>query len=257
MKSGASPAPAFKGYRKAERVTVISIIIPTLDEERSLPPLLDAIHQQRVAHEVIVVDGGSQDRTLEIARDRDVRTLVAHPGRGAGISIGAEASRGDVLFFLHADSALPPGALDRIEEVLSTDANIIGGNFRLVFDGGTDFSRWLTGFCAWIRLLGLYYGDSGIFVRRSVYEALGGFRPIPLMEDWDFVRRLERFGRTCCIKDPPLVTSSRRFERRHPLGIVYGWVRIHTLFWLGVSPDRLVEIYRTQAPPAQTRTPRV
>ena len=69
--------------------------------------------------------------------------------------------------------------------------------------------------------------------------------------------RLERFGRTCCIKDPPLVTSSRRFERRHPLGIVYGWVRIHTLFWLGVSPDRLVEIYRTQAPPAQTRTPRV
>ena len=181
MKSGASPAPAFKGYRKAERVTVISIIIPTLDEERSLPPLLDAIHQQRAAHEVIVVDGGSQDRTLEIARDRDVRTLVAHPGRGAGISIGAEASRGDVLFFLHADSTLPPGALDRIEEVLSTDASIIGGNFRLVFDGGTDFSRWLTGFCAWIRLLGLYYGDSGIFVRRSVYEALGGFRPIPLM----------------------------------------------------------------------------
>ena len=93
---------------------MISIIIPTLDEERSLPPLLDAIHQQTAAHEVIVVDGGSQDRTLEVARDRGVRTLVSHPGRGAGISIGAEASRGDVLFFLHADSTLPPGALDRI-----------------------------------------------------------------------------------------------------------------------------------------------
>jgi glycosyltransferase involved in cell wall biosynthesis len=87
-----------------------------LDEERFLPPLLDAIHQQGAAHEVIVVDGGSQDRTLEIARDRDVRTLVSHPGRGAGISIGAEASRGDVLFFLHADSTLPPGALDRIRK---------------------------------------------------------------------------------------------------------------------------------------------
>ena len=159
---------------------MISIIIPTLDEERWLPPLLDAIHQQSAAHEVVVVDGGSQDRTLEVARDRGVRTLVSHPGRGAGISIGAEASRGEVLFFLHADSTLPPGALDRINEVLSTDANIIGGNFRLVFDGDTDFSRWLTGFCAWIRLLGLYYGDSGIFVRRSVYEALGGFRPIQL-----------------------------------------------------------------------------
>ena len=235
---------------------MISIIIPTLDEERSLPPLLDAIHQQGAAHEVIVVDGGSQDRTLAIARDRDVRTLVAHPGRGAGISTGAEASRGDVLFFLHADSTLPPGALDRIEEVLSTDANIIGGNFRLVFDGDTNFSRWLTGFCVWIRLLGFYYGDSGIFVRRSVYEAIGGFRPIPVMEDWDFVRRLERFGRTCCIKDPPLVTSSRRFEGRHPLEIFWGWVRIHALFWLGVSPERLIQIYRTQVPPLQIRTPR-
>ena len=236
---------------------MISIIIPTLDEERSLPPLLAAIHQERAAHEVIVVDGGSQDRTLEVARDRGVRTLVSRPGRGAGIAIGAEASHGDVLFFLHADSTLPSGALNRINEVLSMDPNIIGGNFRLIFDGDTDFSRWLTGFYAWIRLLGFYYGDSGIFVRRSVYEALGGFRPIPLMEDLDFVRRLERFGRTCCIKDPPLVTSSRRFERRHPLEIVCGWVRIHALYWLGVSPDRLIEIYRTQAPLAQIRKPRV
>ena len=124
-----------------------------------------------------------------------------------------------MLFFLHADSTLPPSALDRINEVLSTDANIIGGNFRLVFDGDTAFSRWLTGFCAWIRLLGFYYGDSGIFVRRSVYEALGGFRPLPVIEDWDFVRRLDGFGRTSCIEDPPLVTSSRRFEGRHPLEI--------------------------------------
>jgi hypothetical protein len=76
------------------------------------------------------------------------------------------------------------------------------------------------------------------------------------MEDWDFVRRLERFGRTCCIEDP-LVTSSRRFEGRHPLEIVYGWVTIHALFWLGVSPDRLVEIYRKQAPLLQIRQPRI
>ena len=141
--------------------------------------------------------------------------------------------------------------------MLSTDAHIIGGNFRLVFDADTSFSRWLTRFYAGMRSLGFYYGDSGIFVRRSVYEALGGFRPIQLMEDWDFVRRLERFGRTRCIKDPPLVTSSRRFERRHPLEIVYGWVRIHALFWLGVSPDVLVEIYRTQVPPSQIRKPRI
>src|SRR5216684_6525572 len=89
----------------------------------------------------------------------------------------------------------------------------------------------------------------GFFVRRSVYDTLGGFRPIPLMEDLEFVRRLERFGLTCCIQDPPLITSSRRFERQRPLGIVCGWVRLHVLFWLGASPDRLAEIYNRHAPP--------
>ena len=132
------------------------------------------------------------------------------------------------------------------------DETIIGGNFRLVFDGDTRFSRGLTRFCALIRSLGHYYGDSGIFVRRSVYQALGGFRPIPVMEDLEFVRRLERFGRTTCIKDPPLITSSKRFEGRHAVEIVYGWVRLHALFWLGVPPQRLSEIYRTHAPSAQT-----
>jgi hypothetical protein len=71
------------------------------------------------------------------------------------------------------------------------------------------------------------------------------------MEDLEFVRRLERFGRTCCIKDAPLITSSRRFERRHHLKIVYGWAKLHALFWLGVSPDRLAEIYKTHAPPPE------
>jgi rSAM/selenodomain-associated transferase 2 len=234
---------------------MISIIIPTLNEERSLPPLLDAIRQQGADHEVIVADGGSQDRTLEIARDSGVRTLVFPPGRGNGIRIGAEEACGEVLFFLHADSTLLPGALDRINEVLATDAKVIGGNFRLVFDGDTPFSRWLTGFYTRIRSIGLYYGDSGIFVRRSVYDALGGFRSIPLMEDLEFVRRLERFGRTCRIEDPPLITSSRRFEGRRPLEIFYGWVKLHALVWLGLSADRLAEIYKTHAPPPEIAGP--
>jgi rSAM/selenodomain-associated transferase 2 len=227
---------------------MISIIIPTLNEERSLSSLLDATRQQGADHEVIVVDGGSRDRTLDIAREHGVRTISSRPGRGAAICAGAAAAHGEVLFFLHADSRLPPRALDRINEALDANANIVGGNFRLVFDGETRFSRWLTAFCAWIRSLGHYYGDSGIFVRRSVYDALGGFRPIPVMEDWEFVRRLEGFGRTACIKDPPLITSSRRFEKRRPVEIVYGWVRLHVLYWLGVSPDRLAEIYRNQVP---------
>jgi rSAM/selenodomain-associated transferase 2 len=227
---------------------MISVIILTLNEERSLPGLLDAICLQGADHEVIVVDGGSQDRTLEIARRHGVRALLSPPGRGNGICVGAKEARGDVLFFLHADSTLLPGALHRINEVLSTNAGIIGGNFRLVFDGDTLFSRWLTWSYAGIRSIGLYYGDSGIFVRRSVYEALGGFRPIALMEDLDFVRRFERFGPTCCIKEPHLITSARRFERRHPLQMVCLWIWLHVLFWLGVSPDRLAEIYSRQAP---------
>lgn len=230
---------------------MISIIIPTLDEERSLPALLDAIRQQGAGHEVIVVDGGSQDRTLEVARDHKVRTLVSPPGRGAAVCIGAREARGEVLLFLHADSTLLPGALDQISKMLSSKSKIIGGNFRLVFDGDTSFSRCLTRLYAWIRFIGLYYGDSGIFVRRRAYEALGGFRPIPLMEDLEFVRRLERFGNTCCIKDPPLITSSRRFEGRGPREIFFDWARLHLLFWLGVSPDRLAEIYKLHAPPPE------
>src|SRR6266851_4195072 len=121
---------------------------------------------------------------------------------------------------------------------------------RLVGRYSSSFTRTVLCFQKhWIRSMGFYYGDSGIFVRRSVYEALGGFRPIPLMEDLEFVRRLERFGRTSCIKNPPLTTSSRRFEKRHPAQIVYGWVRLHVLFWLGASPDQLAKIYKRHVPP--------
>jgi hypothetical protein len=156
-----------------------------------------------------------QDRTLEIARRHGVQTFSSLPGRGKGICVGAAAPCGEVLFFLHADSTLLPGALDRISEVLSTDPHIIGGNFRLAFDGDTPFSRWLTGFYARIRSIGLYYGDSGIFVRRPVYEVLGGFRPIPVKRRF---RPPSLSGRCGFIKGPsrePVAT--RRMRRRRSL----------------------------------------
>jgi hypothetical protein len=101
------------------------------------------------------------------------------------VCIGARESRGGLLLFLHADSTLLPGVLDQIRNLISSTPKIIGGNFRLIFDGDMSLSRWLTRLCAFIRFIGLYYGDSGIFVRRSIYEAVGGFRPIPLFEDLD------------------------------------------------------------------------
>jgi rSAM/selenodomain-associated transferase 2 len=228
---------------------VISVIIPTLDEADNLPRLLAALGNESAEHEIIVVDGGSRDGTFEIALEHRINALHARPGRGGQLCAGALRARGDVLLFLHADSIFPTGGLQRIEESLAGDPRLVGGNFRLVFDGASRFSKWLTGFYAQIRWLGFYYGDSGIFVRRRVYNSVGGFRPIALMEDWDFVRRLERSGKTCCIAEPALITSSRRFDGRRPVEIVYGWVKLHILYWLGVSPDRLAELYKTRHAP--------
>jgi rSAM/selenodomain-associated transferase 2 len=228
---------------------MITVIIPTLDEQDRLPALLETLRREDTAKEIIVVDGGSRDMTVQLARAAGVTSIQSAPGRGGQICRGVSEARGDVLLFLHADSIFQSGGLRSIEEMLAARPDVIGGNFRLLFDGDTAFSRWLTGFYGLISRIGLYYGDSGIFVRRSAYDAIGGMRPIPVMEDLDFVRRLERFGNTCCIADPPLVTSSRRFAHRRPLAIVYGWIKLHVLFWLGMSPDRLAEIYAVQVPP--------
>jgi rSAM/selenodomain-associated transferase 2 len=221
---------------------MISVIIPTLNEGARLPRLLATLCAEPVASEIIVADGGSVDDTVAIAREAGVKVIATAPGRGGQIRAGAETARSDIFLFLHADSVFPTGGLARIEEALS-DGRIVGGNFRLHFDGPSGFARWLTGFYAFIRWLGVYYGDSGVFVRRRVYDALGGVRPIALMEDFDFNRRLERAGTTCCIDEPPLITSSRRFAGRHPLAIIWGWIRIHALFYLDASPTRLARVY--------------
>ncbi len=216
---------------------MISVIVPTLNEAGNLPRLLADLSRQESFSEILVVDGGSEDDTVFLAREHGADVIHSAPGRGLQLRRGAAAATGDVLLFLHADSAFPVGGLARIETVLAASPQIVGGNFRLLFDGDSDFSRWLTGFYAWLRRHAIYYGDSGVFVRREAYRALGGLRSIALMEDYDFTRRLERLGETCCIEDPPLVTSSRRFHGRRPLQIVYGWLKIHALFHLGVSPE--------------------
>jgi rSAM/selenodomain-associated transferase 2 len=225
---------------------MISVVIPTLNEAAQLPALIAGLRAQDPDCEVIVADGGSRDGTRDLAAVQGARVLTSAPGRGQQLRRGAEAASGEVILFLHADSVFPAGGLARIEKTLADAPEVVGGNFRLLFDGDTRFDRWLTGFYAWFRRRGLYYGDSGVFVRDQVYHALGGLRPIAVMEDYDFTRRLERAGPTCCIAEPPLMTSSRRFAGRHPAAIVWGWLRIHALYHLGVAPARLARLYDSE-----------
>lgn len=223
----------------------ISVIIPTLNEEAALPEALACPDFAGGDAEIIVADGGSRDATRRIAHDAGARVVTGPAGRGQQLAQGAAAANGDILLFLHADTILSAGALTAIRRSLSDD-RIGGGNFQLVFDGPTDFAAWLTGFYAKLRQRGIYYGDSAIFVRRDTYESLGGIRPIALMEDIDFVRRLENAGPTVCIDSPHAVTSSRRFENRKPWRIFAQWLTIHALYYLHVSPERLAKIYRSR-----------
>ena len=224
---------------------LISVIIPTLNEARRLPALIDRLAAEPVPHEVIVVDGGSEDGTQETARALGVSAFQSGRGRGQQLKAGCERAGGDVLLQLHADTVFPSGGLVALHDALQGDPELIGGNFRILFDGQTKFDDWLIDFYAWFRGHGLYYGDSGIFVRREVYQRIGGVRPIAVMEDLDFSRRLERAGKTICIDEPAILSSSRRFAGRKPWRIVSGWIVLHTLYYLGVSPERLARLYNS------------
>ena len=221
----------------------VSVVIPTLDEAVSLACLIEALRREAELKEIIVADGGSIDGTASIAARLGARVVASERGRGQQLRTGAALATGDYLLFLHADTTFPHGGLAALAALLDRDPRVPGGNFRVVFDGDTRFARGLTVFYAWIRRFALYYGDSGIFVRRTVYAEFGGFRPMALMEDYDFVRRLERAGPTCRVEHPTLVTSSRKFSGRRPVAIVWGWTLIHFLYWAGVSPGRLSRIY--------------
>lgn len=213
----------------------IGVVIPTLNEAERLPQRIVELRAQPEIGQIVVVDGRSADGTADVARRLGLEALVTAPGRGQQLAEGAAAINQDVILFLHADTTFPPGAAGAIVRHLVSQPDAVGGNFRLRFDGGDAFACWLDGFYAFIRRFGLYYGDSAIFIRHSVYRSIGGLRPIALMEDYDLVRRMTKAGPTINILNPELWTSSRRFRGRRPVAIVWGWIKIHVLYWCGVA----------------------
>ena len=216
----------------------LSVIIPTLNEEESLGGLIKRLAASPGIFEFVVADGGSTDRTCGLVGTGHL--VFSDPGRGMQLRAGASVATGDVLLFLHADVVPPQDLAAQISSAL--DAGFVGGNFRLRYPEGGFLGRWLESLVPLYRLMGRYYGDSGIFVRRDVYDACGGFPHVPIMEDIIFVERMERAGRTAYLTGP-IESSTRRFKSRAVRTLLL-WGIMQLLFALGVSPWRLAKLYR-------------
>jgi rSAM/selenodomain-associated transferase 2 len=220
----------------------LSIVVPTLNEaariERALAPLQPL---RARGHEVIVVDGGSEDATQRLAQPLADRVLTAPRGRAAQMNAGAACARGDGLVFLHADTRLPEAA-DRV--VAAALAESLWGRFDVRIAGRHP----LLGAVGWTmnlrsRLSGIATGDQAIFVRRALFETLGGYAAIPLMEDVELSRRLRAVGWPACL-EARVETSGRRWEANGVLRTIALMWRLRLAYWLGADPARLAERYR-------------
>jgi rSAM/selenodomain-associated transferase 2/rSAM/selenodomain-associated transferase 1 len=231
---------AFEDILPSQHRGVLSIIIPTLNEERVIEQTLASV-VNLAGVEVIVADGGSTDATVEIVRRSGVRLVPVRPGRGRQMNAGAAIALGEVLLFLHADTNLPDGFMEQIWSTL--DGGAIAGAFHLSIDDDLPGLRWIEwGANLRSRYLQLPYGDQGLFMRSEQFHRVGGFPNWPLMEDYELSRRLSRHGR---IRLAPgtIGTSSRRWRT---LGI-WRTTLINQIcvagFHLGVSPEKLAQWY--------------
>ena len=221
----------------------ISIIIPVLNEAQSLPETLALLGPLRAkGHEVIVVDGGSDDGTSVIAALRADRVMSSPVGRGGQMNAGAAAARGDVLVFLHADTRLPEDADTLILQSL-TDGLRCWGRFDVRLSGSHPALQ-LVAFMMNLRsrLNGIATGDQAIFVRRATFEAVGRFPEIPLMEDIVLSGRLRAVTPPVCLRQCVL-TSSRRWRQHGIVRTVVTMWALRLAFALGVPPARLARIY--------------
>jgi len=220
----------------------ITTVVPVLNEAAGVVRALQALAPLRArGHEVVVVDGGSEDGTAELARPLADRVLAAPRGRALQMNAGACAASGDALLFLHSDVCLPEGADRMVREALAARR---WGRFDVVLDS----PRALLGMVGAMmnirsRLTGIATGDQALFVRRDVFESMGGYAEMPLMEDVELSVRLRRLGRPACLRARVLV-SARRWEAQGALRTILLMWRLRLAYFLGADPARLAERYR-------------
>lgn len=225
---------------------MISVVIPTLNEERALPAVLDALRPE--VEEILVADGGSVDRTATIAEAHGARLLRSPPGRGPQQHAGAQAARGDLLWFLHADSRVPRGAGDALRRAARVAE---WGCFETRVESRDPRLRW-TGFVmsTRARATGSCTGDMGLWMRRGLYERLGGFAPLPALEDLDLSDRARAVAR-CHVIPLPLGTSARRWEAEGVNRTVLRMLLVRAGYRAGLDPAWLVRAYRPPSPPSR------
>lgn len=219
-----------------EPLSSLTVVIPTLNEAERLPVLLDGLASAEV--DVVIADGGSSDDTRQIASRAGVRLVTGVSGRAAQMNLGATASEADALLFLHADTTLPRGFPSIVREVLR-DPGVTLGTFSFSTDSPRAIMRLLeTGTRLRSSLLSMPYGDQGLFCRRGVFEALGGFPTYPVMEDYEFVRRARRAGRIA-VSPERAVTSERRWREFGALRWTMLNLTTVARYHLGASPEEL------------------
>lgn len=231
---------------------MISVIVITYNESAYIDSIIHQINDQ-VYHdkfEIIVSDGGSEDNTLEIAKKRKVLIVNSSKGKAWQLNAGAQIAKGDVLFFVHADMKFNPGTLSAIHNVIIKEG-FDGGGFANIFDRHNEkikrLGTWLN-----LRFLGnreqsdkgIFYGDNGLFVKKSVFKSLKGFSEIPIMEDYDFSFRMKQNFKIKKIYDPQIIVSARRHEKAGFIKTRLQWIFIRIFYKLGVSPWILTNFYK-------------
>ncbi|MBC8354501.1 MAG: TIGR04283 family arsenosugar biosynthesis glycosyltransferase [Planctomycetes bacterium] len=220
----------------------VSVIIPALNEEASIAHAARSAWEAG-ASEVIVVDGGSIDKTGEIARDEACDVVESKPGRAIQQNVGANRASGDVLLFLHADNRLGSSAIEQVCNVLTKSKVQCGGFKQQIAARGIAYRSLEQGNAWRVRWRGLPYGDQAIFLRREFFKSLGGFPEVKLMEDLLLMKRARRLSWPILL-DGPVHVDARRWQRQ---GVIRQTLRNWTIlaaYQLGCSPDRLAAYYR-------------